>query len=115
MGCALVYVLKDLSAAESGSMQSCLKELSECLAGLEDYRQTLVSENCFSYVILDQSLSARFQVDRIEAKAMKPLLEYENVCKKARVGEAVHCLCVNNVNEDLCVCVCVCVCARLKG
>ena len=77
-----------MSAAENGSMQSCLKELGECLAGLEDYRQTLVSRKSFCHGILDQSLSICLQVDRLEAKAMKPLLEYENVCKKARVGGA---------------------------
>ena len=80
------------------------------LSGSGGLQTNLGQLKIFSYVTLDQSLSARLQVDRIEAKAMKPLLEYENVCKKARVGEVGLCLFGDNMKPVCCVCVCVRAC-----
>lgn len=76
-----------MAVAETGNFKLSLENLSECIGALEDYRQTevrdvpsLPSYLCFHPISLSLS-----QLDRLEAKVVKPLLEYDHVCKKAKV------------------------------
>eukprot|EP00118_Oscarella_pearsei_P023291 m.276421 g.276421 ORF g.276421 m.276421 type:complete len:274 (+) comp40605_c0_seq9:24-845(+) len=63
-GDLLAKTLDECSKTEAPSLKSGLSGCSECFAGLEDYRETLIA--------------------RLESKVVQPLTEYGNVCKKAR-------------------------------
>jgi hypothetical protein len=63
-GDKIVSSMRDFASAESGSLRKSLEGLGECLSALENSQQ--------------------LQIDKMEAKVVKPLLEYEVVCKKAK-------------------------------
>ncbi|CAI8010293.1 Protein FAM92A [Geodia barretti] len=63
-GDKIVSSVRDFASAEAGTMRKSLEGLGECLSAVENSQQ--------------------LQIDRMEAKVVKPLLEYEGVCKKAK-------------------------------
>ncbi|CAI8010297.1 CBY1-interacting BAR domain-containing protein 2 [Geodia barretti] len=65
-GDKIVSSVRDFASAEAGTMRKSLEGLGECLSAVENSQQ--------------------LQIDRMEAKVVKPLLEYEGVCKKAKVS-----------------------------
>ena len=62
---AMAQNLQSHADSEEGSMKQSLSAIAECFAALEDYRQVLV--------------------DRLEAKVHRPLLNFDGVCRKAKV------------------------------
>ena len=71
-----------MSYGETGGLKSALENLSECFRAMEDYRQTEVKINkSLSFKLFSHYI----QLDRLEAKIVKPLLDYENTCRKAKV------------------------------
>lgn len=80
---AMAQTVQLHAESEEGSMKQSLCALAECFAALEDYRQVLV--------------------DRLEAKVHRPLLNFDGVCRKAKVRRvcaytymcAMHCMCVS--------------------
>ena len=65
-GDALALSINTHGEEEDGSYKKSLVAIGECFGALEDYRQVLV--------------------DRLEAKVHRPLMNYENICRKARVS-----------------------------
>eukprot|EP00731_Ephydatia_muelleri_P035346 Em0115g14a len=67
-GDKLVKAMQDFASSESGTLKSGLEGLAECLTAIENCQQV--------------------KIDRIEAKVVKPLLEYDGLCRRAK--EELH-------------------------
>jgi hypothetical protein len=87
-GDKLTKTIRSMSCNEVGTVRTTLESLAECLGGIEDYRQT---EVCVERErergrerIVNPSIHSIIQLDRLEAKVVKPLLDYDNTCRKAK-------------------------------
>ena len=63
-GDKLVKAINDFASSENGTLKNGLEGLAECLTAIENCQQV--------------------KIDRIEAKVVKPLLEYDGLCRRAK-------------------------------
>lgn len=67
-GDKLVKAIQDFASSEKGTLKTGLEGLAECLTAIENCQQ--------------------LKIDRMEAKVVKPLLEYDGICRRAK--EELH-------------------------
>jgi len=81
-GDVLAKGINQFADEEHSPVGQKLKAIGECFAALEDFRQAKVNKHhicnmCCLYCLL--------KIDRMEAKVLQPLNDYDTVCRKAKV------------------------------
>ena len=90
-GDQVVKTLQDFASTENGRLRKSLEGLAECCSAMEDCNQFKVSTYTLHPCKYPPTLTHTHththtqQIDRMEAKVVKPLMEYESICRKAKV------------------------------
>jgi len=80
-GDVLAKGINELADEERSPVGQKLKAIGECFAALEDFRQAKVAPS-----LLTRTVVMLLKIDRMEAKVLRPLNDYDTVCRKAKVS-----------------------------